>query len=373
MLTELQHFQSWHGEWIAGWIIGNTVVGGVIAVLALLTDRCLQRPALAHLLWALVLVKLVTPPIVTIPIAIDPAELASVPGGWASTEAVADSRDARRLGQLTDALGGATTPAAQRANNSMLPYALAIWSFGSLALAVSINSSSRRLRRLLRCHAHPDSDATQLAAKLTAANATCAPPVWLVDAAVSPMLVGIGRRCRIVFPVKLWRRLDDRSRRLLLQHELEHWRRGDSWIRYLEMCCWVLCWWHPLVWVARRNIECCEERCCDLAACGGEAGARRPYAEAILTTLDFLSEPMEGGTAFDLRPVASTIGVVPQIEQRLRVIMSQQDGQRLGFASGCVFVAMTTLLPLHPAIVFHRQTAVEATVDLSVGERSYNI
>src|SRR4051812_46548084 len=54
-------------------VLGNLAVAGGVAVVALAVGRWAHRPAVAHVLWLLVLLKLLTPPLVTIPIACLPA------------------------------------------------------------------------------------------------------------------------------------------------------------------------------------------------------------------------------------------------------------------------------------------------------------
>jgi beta-lactamase regulating signal transducer with metallopeptidase domain len=152
---------------------------------------------------------------------------------------------------------------------------------------------------------------------------------------------------------------------LLLRHEVEHWRRCDPWIRYLEAIAWTVLWWHPLVWIARQQIEDCEERCCDLAAACGTEDSPRVYAEAILTTLDFLSEPAHLGPIIGKRPIASALGRVPQIEQRLRGIMSPDGRGQLGVSSRCLVAVMLLLLPLHPALVFNRGVEPDSRVTVA--------
>ena len=53
------------------WLITNTVIAGLLAGFAYYVDRVVKRPALAHLLWVLVLIKLVAPPLLVLPIAVD--------------------------------------------------------------------------------------------------------------------------------------------------------------------------------------------------------------------------------------------------------------------------------------------------------------
>ena len=48
--------------------LSNAIVSGVLALLAVGASRLCRRPALAHALWVLVLLKLITPPVHIIPI-----------------------------------------------------------------------------------------------------------------------------------------------------------------------------------------------------------------------------------------------------------------------------------------------------------------
>src|SRR5438552_1039484 len=48
--------------------LSNAIVASVLAVLAAIASRIGRRPALAHGLWLLVLLKLVTPPLVRVPL-----------------------------------------------------------------------------------------------------------------------------------------------------------------------------------------------------------------------------------------------------------------------------------------------------------------
>ncbi|MBY0230956.1 MAG: hypothetical protein K2W96_16850, partial [Gemmataceae bacterium] len=46
----------------------NLVAALLLAVVALVVGKCCRRPAVTHLLWVLVLLKLVTPPLVRVPV-----------------------------------------------------------------------------------------------------------------------------------------------------------------------------------------------------------------------------------------------------------------------------------------------------------------
>ncbi|NQT12024.1 MAG: hypothetical protein HQ582_04715, partial [Planctomycetes bacterium] len=48
--------------------LSNAVVASLLALVAIAVGRAGRRPALTHSLWLLVLLKLITPPIIPIPI-----------------------------------------------------------------------------------------------------------------------------------------------------------------------------------------------------------------------------------------------------------------------------------------------------------------
>src|SRR5262245_19961687 len=61
-------------------IVSNVILASPLAVAAWLAQRSLRRPALARLLWICVLVKLVTPPLVSVPINYSPGMMACALG-----------------------------------------------------------------------------------------------------------------------------------------------------------------------------------------------------------------------------------------------------------------------------------------------------
>src|SRR6185312_11123713 len=84
----------------------------------------------------------------------------------------------------------------------------------------------------------------------------------------------------------------------------------------LEFIVRGLYWWHPVVWYAGRELREAEEQCCDAWVVSTLPGSGRTYAEALVETLDFLSQ------APGAVPVlASGIGHVSDLKRRLRMIM----------------------------------------------------
>ena len=58
--------------WLITSAVTNALVVIPLALIAYLVARYSKRPALAHLIWAGVLIKLLTPPIITIPPRLSP-------------------------------------------------------------------------------------------------------------------------------------------------------------------------------------------------------------------------------------------------------------------------------------------------------------
>ena len=185
------------------------------------------------------------------------------------------------------------------------------------------------------------------------------PQVWLVGGTCSPSLWAVGCRARLLFPRDLLDRIDLDSRATLIVHELAHFQRLDHWVRLLELVVTGLFWWHPVVWLARQQIELAEEQCCD--ACVVEQFPARPrcYAEALLETIDFLCEQKPR-----LIPAASQLGDAAFIRKRLRRIMSGTVPDSMsGSTRMAVLTAAAILLPTGPALF--------GTAGWSLGRRQY--
>ncbi len=343
--------------------LSNAALACVLALPAAAVARLGRWPALAHALWLLVLLKLITPPLIAIPIA------------WPQSEFAAGDRDLAQIEPQDDQLNAAAQPgddpvgAAPLPDMVKVPVALAdqvpdpsasahfgIKSgppWGMVLMAVWLTVSAlwllgtilqvRRFRRLLR-HARLAPVEVQEAARALAARfgRSHPPAVWLVPGAISPMLWALGRAPRLLFPVGLLDGLAANQRDALLAHELAHWRRRDHWVRLVELVAFGLYWWHPLLWWARHELHEAEEQCCDAWAVWALDGDGRTYALALLQTLTFLSH------AQPALPVgASGVGQVRHLRRRLKMVMRGNARRSLSwFAAAAVFGLGLSMLPV---------------------------
>jgi beta-lactamase regulating signal transducer with metallopeptidase domain len=331
--------------------LGNALLAGLIAVLALAAGRWSRRPALAHSLWLLVLLKLVTPPLVLPRLAWLPPEPSlprpaaqptpmSVPLDGSDTYVVfVDDRAA----EAAPVLSAASKP-------SPWPMRLTIaagivWFLGTGCVLGRAAVHIRRFQRLLRFGrlAPPEvlAEAATLARRLGLRRC---PDVVLLPGSVPPLVWAGWGRPSVYLPEVLLGRLDDEQRAALLAHELAHVGRRDHWVRRVELLAVALYWWYPLVWWARHQLQAHEEECCD-AWVAAELSPRA-YATAILETLDFLAETRTG-----VPVLASGLGRVHALKRRLTLILAGGTPRGLTASIRLALLAVAgVLLPLVPVV-----------------------
>lgn len=364
----------------------NAVMVVPLAILTEIAGRTFRRPALTHLLWVLILVKLVTPPLWQIPL-IDRDWVMSVGRQLIPPALVdVDSMELRqRLSGVTEdsvnelksqvsprprprtlaardnrpvptkeTLQSFLAKAVRSENVRLLAIAglLNVWAFGALIWFVVQGMRCVRFRWALH-QGNPagvdlQRQADRIAQRL---GLSCSPTVWLMPGVMSPMLWGSGQSLLLIFPELLLDRLDEDATGTLLTHELSHYRRRDHWVRVLALLTTGFFWWHPVVWWARREIEAVEEECCDAMVVSIAPTAPKRYAEAILDVVDFLAE-------FELKipALATGIGQVPFLRQRLTWIMHGPRRQDIGYCGWALCALLVCLLPLQPSWVSARTT-----------------
>ena len=336
---------------LAALFLANALAAGLIALGAWAASRRVSRQTLLHALWVVALVKLVTPPIVPVPIlpgwtlpslglsdgpavvvfeaGADHTPLAAnqlvLPGHPPLSGELALTRSAPAP-QLESTRGGALhrdrpgtpvgTTGVERWPHAMALAWLALVA-GALAVATLAGRRIVRFRRLLR-HAVPAPPAlrdrvSELAARVGLRRA---PEVRLLPARVPPMLWPSRSGPLLLMPEGLLPELTSEERDTLLVHELAHVRRRDHWVRFLELAVTLVFWWYPVTWWVRRALRRAEERCCDEWVLRLMPTSARAYAEGLLKSLNHVAGEL------DLLPVgASGAGPVHDLETRLKEIL----------------------------------------------------
>ena len=231
-----------------------------------------------HLVWAVGVLVMLTLPVLSgvLPwqLQVVPVESASQSDavGALAPPLVANATDVTELGGLPpqEAMPGEkldagasfeTLPA--RAPGLVLPALLAVWLIGVAVLLGRLFAGWLSVRRLVRS-AVPVSGPDWTRPLLEGADRMDlreVPRVVVSTATTMPFACGI-LRPTIVVPAaaEAW---GDGRRRAVLLHELAHVRRSDVLLNLLGRVACALYWFHPLVWVAARQLRAESERACD--------------------------------------------------------------------------------------------------------------
>jgi beta-lactamase regulating signal transducer with metallopeptidase domain len=336
-----------------------------------------KRPALRHWLWLLLLAKLVTPPLVAVPllpavagvgdaaaIAISP-DRPSVHGepAWDQRIQANPAVDDASFGSANRGEVGTASPGLQnRVRMLFFGGLLAFSLLGTFVLWMVQGVHAVKLYRWLKRAGVEDSTLAAACAEVASSMAirgdvrSC-----VVDARTTPLLWG-WRRPLVVVPRQLMDDLGPQQLRGIVAHELAHFVRRDHWANLFVFIVKGLLWWNPVVWWADRELRAAQELCCDAIAIDRCKTDRRGYAVTLLKALDFIqTEPLAPCV------LASGMGSRGSILRRFEMIGDAKLSYRL---SRWTFLAMLALaiplvcMPVHGREKGRLQAAPPATCDV---------
>ncbi|KPL13177.1 hypothetical protein AMJ85_00115 [candidate division BRC1 bacterium SM23_51] len=324
--------------------LSNACFALALAIVAMLVGAKAKRPHLAHMLWLLVLVKLVTPPIVTIPIVTIPQQPQTAvainehsrPGPLPSNSRELNI-DAQPDASPWSKLGSAVW-------NHARVWLPPIWLLGSVVVFAFSMVRVCRFSCMLAAASEVAPQALQTAAAKIARRLelNTFPTIYTTSARLSPMVWWIGGKVRIVIPTALLDQMDAQQSQWILAHELAHVRPRDHLVRWLEWLACVCFWWNPVVWWAQRNLRAMEEICCDDLVISSLNPKPQFYANSILTAVESLACPA-------LRPpaMASEINSGGFLERRFKMIVSETPKRpNTRWLRACVLLCAMVVLPL---------------------------
>ncbi|MFK8112417.1 MAG: M56 family metallopeptidase [Rubripirellula sp.] len=352
-------------------IVSNLFVASLIALLAWQVGRSGRRAMLAHVLWVVFFIKLITPPIVVLPIEVPQAW---IPQNLMQVSVLSDA-GRKSLAVIENAEGASEPDAAQSivsaealpeptvAVKPTLAVTLGtcvglVWLLGFLIVVVRGLIRFIRFHRLLHREGKLDEEATGFVQQLLSRESKYpvrGPDVLRLPVRVSPMLFGFGRAAVIVCPDQLWQSLSQDDRQAFLAHETAHYYRRDHWIRWLEWIVTATYWWFPAVYFARHQLERHEEACCDAWAVSRLQTPPRSYAEALLRVVDFISDHDIG-----IPRLASGMQPTDTLEERLRLVMKPQLSYGPSSVGWMSCVACFVMWIVHP-IPMPESLVVETT------------
>jgi protein involved in polysaccharide export with SLBB domain len=160
----------------------------------------------------------------------------------------------------------------------------------------------------------------------------------ITEGRLPPLVWPVGRPT-IVLPRHLVSELSSEELKTLLAHELAHLRRHDHWVRWLELVVTAIYWWHPVVWLARKEIQRAEEEACDTWVVAALPNSAERYASALFKAAQFISEhrPPE--------PIlASALGSGGNLKERIEHVMNTTRQPRLRLSVRVLVLCLAALL-----------------------------
>lgn len=359
-------------------LIAFSVLAGVVLTLGFV-PFLRRRPALMHGLWLVVLLKLVTPPIVPVPVLpelelereagvtpqdelpgaedlmtdvatldVEPAELELVP-------ALRESGPTEELSvhsQTAEVLPSGELQI-NRPDNVDAPAAITFESIAYLILAVSATvtlvlwmlaiRTNLKLRRLFSTEMSDDRFNALVRDVAGQFGLKLCPRVGVIDAVVAPMLSAGLRRPMVILPRPVLQSLNDDQLRSIIAHEIAHLARRDHWTHALASVIGSLFWWNPLVWLVRRAMLNAAEASCDALAIQRMTGSRKAYASTLVEVVDSLNASGPGVPQFNVSFRGSR-----SMKSRVRLIADDQVASKLPRWGWLFLLAASVLLPLLP-------------------------
>ena len=308
-------------------LLSNVLAVTLLAFVVLILTAVIRQPAFRHAAWLLVLVKLCVPPFLVVAVVPAPSTLVEVP--------IIEISDVSEPIEYTPI---AVVPVEDN-SLSLWTIGCGLWIAGAVVwwfvVAVRIVKFRRVLRRTTPASDETDERIADLASKLGLRRM---PVVRMTDLAIPPFVWAIFGRARIVLPRSLWEILSPAERDAVLAHELAHLRRGDEWVRRLELIVIGVYWWFPVAWWAMRKLRDAEESCCDGWVLWALPESATPYATALVSTVSFVSSPARMPIA------ASGAATFRGLQRRLTMILKQPPARGVSRPMAVALFAIAMLV-----------------------------
>ncbi|HEY0923677.1 TonB family protein [Rheinheimera pacifica] len=174
------------------------------------------------------------------------------------------------------------------------------------------------------------------------------------DSSSGPYITGLITP-QIVLPYDFFTRFDATQQRLILQHELTHWRRGDLHLNYLALVLVSLFWFNPLVWLGYRQYRNAQELACDAVVTKYASKAERiAYGYALLSSTQ--QAPLYWS------PLTHHYGDFNTMKQRITQLQRQQGISKTVVLGAMALVIAATLLLQQPVMAGVSKTQQLAAV-----------
>jgi len=299
---------SWHGgvALVAVWLLCNALPRLPAA------GRCwLWRAAIAKLLLSFTVAGTVALPLLPVQVLSGKARKAQ-----SSREVAGETSPA---GTASDAATAApeTAAAQPRVRDPIRPLVIdllvSIWAAGVLAFALRAVRAGRDVKVLRRGAAEATSEwVRETLHNLCRRLGIGRPPQLLQSSQVdTPALVGSVTPAIVLPAAALYRQTEHADSRtsealhMMLAHELAHVKRRDLWWNWLPLAAQTLLWFHPLAWLASRELRLAQESACDALAIAATGAPPHRYGAMLLDVIEAVRANRRPPSAFSAAVVES--------------------------------------------------------------------
>jgi len=342
----------------------HLLITTTLFVVAMIATKLLRNPHLRHAIWALLLLKMITPPVALFNV----PELSGSPVKRTFTQALGQDpglglqfEHANDRTQTTQGNNSDVQPILETTEKQSPKFStqvsdsvyktqsgwharfiiLVIWVVGGLIYIGVVARHFLHFRGLLCLSTDASPETLERAEVLRSKlGLKKCPLIREIDAPVPPLVWSFGFKPIILLPVSLFESLDSAQRDAIILHELCHVRRYDFIVRWLETITIAIFWWNPIVWQTRCRLREAEEQCCDAMVVWARPRHRRSYGLALLQTNEFLANQRQ------TTPVATAFGG-SIFKRRIEMIMkSHMDPKMSRLAFTCCALIACIVLPI---------------------------
>lgn len=352
------------------WLGQHLLITTALAAIVFAACQSLRlKPAACHVLWLVVLVRLLVPSVATWPWTIPVRGPVTIAGARApmltadepptsAPQEISSNRQSvhsasgtldppfleltlsGEASHLTDVAVSAppVSPAGSQSGEYWLRFLTAVWLMGSVFVAAILIRRIRRVGRILAVESATENWLACEVADWSERLGVTTPTCTVSDRFPSPFLWCSGK-LRLVWPRSMAGRDRREQARPVIVHELAHLKRRDHWTAWLEMVALVVWWWNPLFWLIRRELRTAAEMACDAWVVQLLPDQRRDYAEILL---EFSRHGISKKSAVAVGAVGDTRN---SFTRRLKMIMSEDVPARFSkwTLTGAVLLGLISL------------------------------
>jgi carboxyl-terminal processing protease len=308
------------GSGITWWLGQHLLITTALTVIVFAICRAVRpNPAARHLLWLLVLCRLMFPSVATWPwpIAVTLTDSPDASHPLGKEKSAGDSTVIRRepaassvqspsdtspvMVDAQSAVGneavrtpasahthpqnavGRTDATSHTASWETLVgrTVFSLWAAGSLVVGILLVRQIRRVHRLLIHESEADTWLQDEIADWSNRLGVQAPRCVVSSTVRSPCVWCLGR-VQLVWPMASLHADQREQTRPILLHELAHLKRGDHRTAWAELFALIVWWWNPVFWFVRWQLRASAEMACDAWVVSLLPNRRRIYAESLI-------------------------------------------------------------------------------------------